>query len=195
MTRPTSVLLLSTLLVLAAACRAHNPATLTTAPPQEPTPARSDEAEADDRAPALPPLSSDHTGRASAGSAPAPLDDVHRCTSNPAREAPVVLGSLGPGSRFIELLNNGGVELQARIVAPDGTPPMAGTIRVPAGGSGRFMVEQGTWHLRYRDQSSCAVFEGTPIFIGSEHAGVQVSITAIFLQGEHHSAREVEQEL
>ena len=57
------------------------------------------------------------------------------------------------------------------------------------------MVEPGTWHLRYRDQASCTVYEGTSIFIGPGHAGVQVSITPIFLYGEHHSAHRVDEQL
>ncbi len=118
------------------------------------------------------------------------------CARDPAREAPVRTGHLGSGSRYVELLNNGTVEIQARILGEDDAPVMPGTLRVPAGSKGRFMVEPGTYSLRYRLHPSCRVVRSEePVALGARHAGVTIALTPIFVTGDDHEMRAVDEEL
>jgi hypothetical protein len=117
------------------------------------------------------------------------------CATDPSREAPVATGDLGTGSRTIELLNTGKVEIQARLLGGDALPAVQGTLRLPGQGRGVFHVPVGTYQLRLRDNLSCQVQRGTPFTIGEEHAGVSIALTPIFAEGEHHGLRDVDEAL
>jgi hypothetical protein len=118
-----------------------------------------------------------------------------RCTKDLKAEAPIVLDQLGSGSRFIELINNGDVEIQVRLLGEDERPALTGTMRIPPHAQGRFNIEPGTYLLRYRDQERCLVYRGSAVGIGPGHAGVRIAIEAIFTSGEDHVTREVDEPL
>ncbi len=117
------------------------------------------------------------------------------CTRDPQREAPIAHGDLGQGSRTVELLNSGTVEVQLRLLDGQDQPVVAGTLVVPGQGRGVFHVPPGTYHLRMRENETCQVQEGTPFTIEEIHAGVTISLTPIFVLGDHHELRDVDQEL
>jgi hypothetical protein len=102
---------------------------------------------------------------------------------------------LGEGPRVVRVINNGEVELRARLVDGQGEPALPGTLRVPAGQKATFKVAPGRYRVRYRVESNCKVFEGSLVHLTGPRAGVEIGLKALFEEGTSHNVRPVDGDL
>lgn len=132
---------------------------------------------------------------------PEPVDegppeiDQSRCAQDLERELPVAEGEIGSGPRVVRVINNGTVELRARLVGSDGQAVLDGTLRVPAGAAGTFKVGPGSYRVRYRVESNCHVFEGSPVHLTGPRSGVEIGLKALFEEGSSHKVRRIDGDL
>jgi hypothetical protein len=107
---------------------------------------------------------------------PRPEAAVHACEQDAAAESPIVEGALGDGDRLVQLNNNSGTDIQARILRDDGQPALPGTLVVKAGETGEFHVVAGVFMLRYRRKGNCEVRRGGKLHLTGPRSGVVISI-------------------
>ncbi|MEM1032955.1 MAG: hypothetical protein AAF928_19620 [Myxococcota bacterium] len=166
------------LLLVATSCGAASSAPPPPAP-QPPAPA--------DAAPAIEPSSPPDPEPTTPGPQP--------CGQDPASEAPIAEGELGTGDRVVRLINNSGVEIQARLLDAAKRPALPGTLRIPSGASGQFRVSAGVYMIRYRDRDRCEVRRGGRLFLSGARAGVEISVRPRFESGEKSQLRRVPEPL
>lgn len=126
---------------------------------------------------------------------PPPAVDESRCAQDLSKELPVSDGEIGDGRRLVRVINNGTVELRVRLVDTRGKPVLPGTLRVPAGETGTFKVAAGSYVVRYRVESTCHVFEGSPVHLTGPRSGVEIGLKALFEEGTSHDVRRVDGDL
>lgn len=169
-----------------AAVLAYSCSSCAGAPPPEPAPPPP--------APPAPPAP-EPVEVAPAPAEPAPAPDQSTCTADPSGEEPVETGELGQGDRIVRVLNNGGVELRARLVDRNHAPAIVGTLRIAAGETGTFRVPAGSYHVRYRIESNCQVWEGSAVHLTGPRSGVEIGLKPLFEKGSSHQVRPVEEAL
>jgi hypothetical protein len=109
------------------------------------------------------------------------------CTPEPATEQPIAEETAGNGDRFVQVENAGKVELRARLVFPDGTPAVPGTLRIPPMTAARFLIPVGSYALRIREEERCTVMRGEPFTITEDFEGAFVAIEFTYDLGTVHS--------
>jgi hypothetical protein len=95
----------------------------------------------------------------------------------------------------VRIINTSAVEIRARLIDAERRPAVDGTLRIAPGQTGTFKVGPGSYAVRYRLESSCEVFEGSPVQLVGPRAGVEIALNAIFEQGQSKGARRVNEEL
>lgn len=120
---------------------------------------------------------------------------IQDCGQDPAKESPIVEGSLGEGDRVVRLFNNSATEIQARLLDASKTPAVPGTLHVPPNGRGEFHVPEGIYMVRYRYGKNCQVRRGGQLILQGRRAGVEISIRPVFDEGTRANMKPVEEPL
>lgn len=120
---------------------------------------------------------------------------VQRCGQDPATESPIHRGEVGDGDRVVEIANNSGKLIQARLLTVDEKAALPGTLVIDAGEQGVFRVPAGTYLLRYRIAGTCEVRKGKPLELTGVRGGVQIGVRPLFEQGSKSNMRPVEEPL
>lgn len=125
---------------------------------------------------------------------PAPPSS-HKCGQDHRSELPIVEGKVGDGERIVRLINNSKGDVQARLLDAKLEPVFAGTLRVAAGTTGEFHVDEGVYLLRYRLADGCQVRRGAKLVLTGKRAGVEISIKPKFESGSKSNMRTVSEPL
>jgi len=102
---------------------------------------------------------------------------------------------LGDGPRIVHVLNQTGTELQARLLAENDQPAVAGTLRLAPRTTGEFHVAPGTYRLRYRLHPTCEVLRGSTIQLTGNRAEAQIVLKAHAKSASPDSVKRVREEL